>query len=581
MKRTKRIFAIFMTLALAMSMLIVSSAVSFAADVPTYSLTITKDASDKVAHKYDAYQLFKGEMDSSGKLTKIQWGRDVVNATDGGYGELIADINSALGLTGADALPSDATATAVARAINDVRAKDANAKDDDAMAQALADAFSKHITASPIKSVNVAANETSGTISGLEAGYYLIKDGSTVSEEGAYTRFILQLTNNETINVTEKASVPSVTKKVKEKNDSEAASATNPTGWQDAADYDIGDKIPYKLEGTLPSTFADYDTYKTYTFTDTLSTGLTVKADDVKVHFNTEDGTDISGLFDIAVNGQTLTVSLKEGVDLKTAKAGEASFTKDSKIIVLYDATLNENAVIGSGGNPNEVELEFSNNPNFNGQGDKGKTPKDKVIVFTYEIKALKVAPTTAAAISQTEYDALSDADKSNYVKIGDKWQETAPLEGAEFTLYKKQGTTETEVGKISTGSTFEFKGTDAGVYVLKETKVPAGYTKAEDIEITVTATYDTESADPKLKSLTVTPETAGFTVAVTETKDDEGKVTEISTNGIISGKVLNTDGAVLPATGGIGTIIFYVLGSLLVVGCGIVLISKRRMESR
>jgi fimbrial isopeptide formation D2 family protein/LPXTG-motif cell wall-anchored protein len=565
MKRTKRIFAIFMTLALAMSMLIVSSAVSFAADAPTYSIKITKDATDKVAHTYGAYQVFKGEVDGT-QLTKIQWGDNItVDQT------LITAINNALELTGNDALTTSSAATAVARAISD-----ANITDDDAKAQALADAFAAAITKdNPKGTVEVAATGTDGTINNLPAGYYLVKDTTAITGEGASTRFILKLTSNTTVNVSEKANVPSVTKKVKETNDTTG----DVTGWQDGADYDIGDPIPYKLEGTLPGKFAEFDTYKTYTFVDTLSEGLTPPAaKDVKVTLDTETGTDISSLFDVTVTGQELKVSLKEGTDLKTAKVGDAGFTATSKIIVTYDAVLNDKAKIGSEGNPNEVYLEFSNNPNYDGDGDKGKTPIDKVIVFTYEIKALKIAPTTDAAISQTDYDKLTDAQKADYVKIGEKWQKTAPLEGAEFTLFKKTQGGEVQVGKISTGSTFEFKGTDAGEYVLKETKVPAGYNKADDINITVAATYDTDSADPKLKTLTVTPDTAGFTVTTTAI---DGDADHITTNGIISGKVLNTDGAELPATGGIGTIIFYVLGSLLVVGCGIVLISKRRMESR
>ena len=567
MKRTKRIFAIFMTLALAMSMLIVSSAVSFAdGETPaatTYTVKVSKDATDKADHTYAAYQIFKGKLetkDNAKVLSDIQWGDNVNSAT------LISELQK---LDDFKLLPNNASASDVAKAISDK-----SYGYDSEGAQALADAVNKAITGTEKGSANAPATEGEDkgkyVINDLAAGYYLIKDKAAVTGEGAQTRFILQVVDN--VDVTEKANIPSVTKKVKETNDGDG----NVTGWQDAADYDIGDSIPYKLEGTLPGKFEEFDTYKVYKFIDTLSDGLTPPAPgDVTVKVGNKD---VTSHFDVAVNGQVLTVSLKSGEDLR--KWTDPALTATSTIVVEYNATLNEHAKIGSEGNPNTVKLEFTNNPNGEQDGEKGTTPEDKVIVFTYEIKALKVEPTNDEAIDQAAYEELTDAQKADYIKVGDKWQKTQALSGAGFTLYKKVNGTYEPVGDEVTGATtFTFKGTDAGEYKLVETTVPAGYSKAADVEIVVTAGYDTDSADPKLTSLTVSPETAGFVVESTTTGTGDDAVTTYS--GDITGKILNQKGAVLPSTGGIGTIIFYVLGSLLVVGCGIVLISKRRMESR
>ena len=541
MKRTKRIFAIFMTLALAMSMLIVSSAVSFAADGETtatkYTITINKNSTDKAAHTYGAYQIFKGDLSEKTEgttttktLSNIAWG-DNVDTTK--VADLITELNKIDGVT----IKAGASAADIAEAIGK-----ANMTADGTKAQAVADAFNKVLKDTPApKTGTVAADATSGTIANVDAGYYLVKDTADVAGQGAQTRFILQVVSNVTVD--EKADIPSVEKKVKEKNDTTGTE----TGWQDAADYDIGDPIPYKLEGTLPGKFAEFDTYKTYTFVDTLSEGLAPpEADKVTVKVGT---TDVTSHFDVTVEGQVLTVALKANEDLKAWT--EPALTKDSTIVVEYNATLNNKAKIGSEGNPNEVYLKFSNNPNYDGDGDFGTTPEDKVIVFTYEIKANKV-----------------------------KEDETTALEGAGFTLFKKNNAGGyDQIGDEITGvTTFEFKGTDAGEYKLVETTVPAGYNKAEDITFTVNATYDTEAKDPKLKTLTVEPASAGFTVTTTAI---EGDAEHITTDGVISGKVVNKSGATLPSTGGIGTVIFYVLGSLLVVGCGIVLVSKRRMENR
>ena len=50
-------------------------------------------------------------------------------------------------------------------------------------------------------------------------------------------------------------------------------------------------------------------------------------------------------------------------------------------------------------------------------------------------------------------------------------------------------------------------------------------------------------------------------------------------TEGSLSADVINNSGSVLPSTGGMGTTIFYVVGSVLVVGAGVLLISKKRMN--
>ncbi|MCF0230656.1 MAG: isopeptide-forming domain-containing fimbrial protein, partial [Parasporobacterium sp.] len=151
-----------------------------------------------------------------------------------------------------------------------------------------------------------------------------------------------------------------------------------------------------------------------------------------------------------------------------------ASVQAGSKVTVAYHAVLNENAVIGVEGNSNKAKLEYSNNPYGDGTGE---TPEDKVVVFTYELKANKV-------------------DKDGEA-----------LAGAGFTLYKfdEKANDYVAVGEEITGvTTFSFHGQDAGMYKLVETTVPAGYNKADDIIFTVEAVYDTVSDNPKLKKMVV-----------------------------------------------------------------------------
>lgn len=503
MKHIKKVI----TLALAFAMVLAMSVSVFAADT-TYSITIKKAESDKAAHTYGAYQLFKGDLsEEDGKkvLSNIQWGDNV----DGSA--VITALNALPDFT----IAADATPKAVAEAI---AAK--NYTTDSAGAKALADALGGVVSGTAKGTATIAASETQGTISGLPAGYYLVKDDAAVTAEGAKTRYILQVVSD--VTVTEKGDVPSVDKTVGTEN-------------KNVADYNVGDPVPYTITGTLPSDFADYKTYTTYTFTDTMSAGLTPPdPDDVTIKVGNDV---ITNLFDVAVDGQTITISLKSGVDLKTAKHGTGegtAFTADDEIVVSYSAILNNSAVVGGTGNINTVNLQFSNNPNSNGEGDKGKTPDDKTVVFTYKIIANKVDENGAA------------------------------LAGAGFTLYKADGTTVVKEIAAGTTTSFEFSGVDAGTYILKETTVPKGYNKVDDITITISATYNEDVDPPTIKTLTADPE--DFTVNITA--------------GSVTGAIQNQKGSELPSTGGIGTVIFYTLGSLLVIGCGIVLISRKRTNN-
>ena len=530
-------------LALVLTLMLVLASVAALADT-TYTITINKDATDKVAHTYGAFQVFKGKLETKdGKdvLSDIEWGDDIDSTK---IDALIDELNAIDGVTIAD---DKHTASDVARAISD-----ANMGNDSVKAQAVADAIAKAIDSTPTETGTIAADATSGTITGLAAGYYFVKDTADVDGQGAETRFILEVVKN--VTVTEKASVPTIEKKVKEKNDSTG----NQTDWQDAADYDIGDSIPYQITGTLPSKFGEFDTYKTYTITDTLSDGLTPPAASAVSVKSGETDLVEKGLFEVGVDGQVITVKLATGKDLRASE--DPVFTKDSTIVVTYNATLNSNAVIGSVGNPNEVDLVFSNNPNYDGDGDTGTTPKDKVIVFTYKL-------------------------------ITNKFDEdgTTALKGAGFTLYKWNAAKEGEdkydaVGEEVKGedmTIFEFKGTDAGQYKLVETTVPTGYNKADDMEFKVVATYAATregQEPPELTDLKVTDLNGNVLTTWTISSVTVGEATSQYAQGTVG--VTNKKGSTLPSTGGVGTTIFYIAGSILVVAAVIFLVTKRRMNA-
>lgn len=537
MKILKKLSSVVLAALLALSM----SLMAFAAENATIKLP------ENTGHTYEIYQIFTGDLstktvDGNGVkvLSNIKWGK---NGT-GTEGESVDPTTLAelSALTGSDASKLEKITEYV---------------------KLDTDAFK---------------SDAAGAVVEVPTGYYLIKDtDKSVSGNDAYSLYMVEVVGDVTLKA--KSDVPSVEKKVKDINDSED---TTPSDWQDSADHDIGDVVSFKLTGTLPDNYADYKTYY-YEFHDTPSAGLTYKYDtenhpngDAKVTIvNADSTTDVTSQFSIAEEGGKLNIKC---ADLK--KLTGVTVDKDSNIVVEYTAKLNENAVIGSTGNPNTVNLEFSNNPNSFGDGtpgtpekpETGTTPDDTVIVFTYKLVVDKVEMVNG---------------------------EEQALKGAGFTLYKQdaQGNFEA-VGDELKGeemTQFTWKGLDDGIYKLSETTVPTGYNAINDIYFEVEATH-TEGAEPKLTSLQITKigtkavgnmtntDKAGDVYSVSNASLTDGSVTSIgftctATDGTMATKIENKSGVTLPSTGGMGTTFLYIAGSVMVVAAGVLLITKKRMQ--
>lgn len=492
MKAIKKAMSVLVSL-----LMIFTFALPAFADSSATTYTITAPATE---HQYEIYQIFTGDL-SEGILSNVKWGENGTGAK------------------------GEAVDAAIIKALTDVNTKSDREKLDVVEQYAKLDS-----TSSPVATI------TNGQTYRAAAGYYLIKDkDNTVSGTDTYTTYIVKVVGDVTI--TPKSDAPSFEKKVKDTNDTTGVTSD----WQDSADYDIGDAVPFKLEGTVSSKYADYKTYY-FAFHDQAETGLTFNKDSVKVYV---DGNEITSGYSVEsspADGDTFDVVF---ANLKTIADVQAG----SKITVEYTATLNDKAALGSQGNVNKAKLEFSNNPNEEQDGSKkpetGETPWDNVIVFTYQVVVNKV---------KANGDALS---------------------GAEFTLEKVLNDNSKKtvaVVKNTEGTTFTFKGLDDGDYILTETVTPATYNTIEPIEFTVTAEHtviwNTEARTDILTSLT------GSTA--------DGKVTFTADlgKGSLTTNVVNQSGATLPGTGGIGTTIFYVIGGLLMAAAAVLFITKKRMNS-
>ena len=518
MKNTKKTLSVLLAVILCLTL----SIGAFAAE--TYSITINNSED---GHTYSVYQIFTGNLSDPEQeggvpvLSNIQWGSGV--KTDNIYAALGGDY---------------ASCTSAAQ----VAEKLAAAADADAFAVLL---VNNGLLGTAVGTMTNNGNNYS--IGGLAAGYYFVMETDTADGTvNTATDYIVQVVDNVTMEP--KDGTVTSQKKVQDTNDSVADSTS---GWQDSADYDIGDVIPFQITVTLPENFDSFAEFP-LTIHDVQSAGLTLNNDSIEVFVGenklnpTDDYNSTIGFNER--DDCTFEIDFDDIKDIQ-------GVTKDSTIVVTYTATLNENAVIGAQGNPNKSYVTFSNNPNGDGTG---RTPDDTVIVFTYKVDVTK-----------------NDGDGH-------------ALAGAEFQLQKynaANATWEALDAVTATGegnNVFSFTGLDDGIYRLKETVTPNGYNTIDDIQFTVSAEHDVESDNPTLTGLSVTD--AKYVDRETGADIANGAI-ELGTftctvdSGSIATTVVNVGGATLPETGGMGTTIFYVLGGLLVVGAVVVLVVRRRVR--
>lgn len=520
------------------------------------SISISNTAKD---HTYEAYQIFDGDL-ANGVLSNIQWGTGIDSTKTADLLTAIKTIQ--VGEETPFAACTDAKS--VAKVLSD-----ANVGSNADITKQFASVVGKFLNPAADGHKESTANEGTYDIDGLDDGYYLVKDkdGSLDNKDDSNTRYIVQVLGNKT-GITPKSSKPEVIKKVKE--NTKAVTATGQTfagtadynvgdSYNDVADYCIGDAVPFKLYGTMPDTIDDYSKYK-YVFHDTLSKEFTAPdAKDVTVKIG--DKVAVGANVSVDKDTNTITVTFD---DIKA----ENKITESSVVTVEYTAILNSDAVIGLNGQENKVYLTYSNNPNWTGTGtpdDKGKTPEDKVIVFTYELDTTKVD-------GVDDSKKLADAKFKLSRKTGENGN---TIEYAQVTSGKLTGwtTTEGEATELVSGEDGVFKvaGLDSGTYYLTETQAPSGYNLLTDsIEVVLTATTENNqtwrgTASDALTKLEVTADKISGTV---DTKMGIGSIT-----------IANNKGSTLPSTGGIGTTMFYIGGGVLVAGAGVLLITKKRAK--
>lgn len=569
-----------LTAALSFGGVMAPASMAFAAEAaPANSITINRIAEDNKDNTFKAYQIFKAkvvdEKDKGKVASDIEWssttiGSKVIAAIQGStkYKELVkADSTKALA--------ADATAPVVAEwlsnNVTDTNASSASSSEGTRVAPgdvlyAIAAAVTDETPAGNGIPVDTSWTRPAITSDGHYGdGYYLfVSDGLKADKPNTGTSPIFAIVGGEPVTVTEKTSIPTVEKKVLNDSKVKDANITDQTGWEDYADSQIGQKVNYKLTGTIADNYATYDSYA-YKFTDTLSQGLTYAKGSLEVYaLNNESYTKIDQNSYTVVepaedNNNTLTVSFNDK-GLKSATAANESdllnIDAKTQIVVFYKAELNSKASYEAPGNKNEVYLEYSNNPMAEGTG---KSEIDVVTDHVFRLDVTKTDKDTGSALTGKNLQA------GFKVKV---------IRGDEGTLDNKWLGENGEI--VEESQAYEFKtqlddgkvyipGLDTGTYQITETTTPTGYNTVAPFEITVTPSYKNNG---ELDTLTVSSNNKEMTVI----KDANGATIPLT--------IKNKKGSGLPLTGLNGVTFTWIAGgAVLCIGVAHLIRSRKQAE--
>lgn len=433
-------------------------------------------------------------------------------------------------------------------------------------------------------------SDDSVTINDLPLGYYVVED----SGAGKPISALILDTTNPNVELEIKADQPGIDKKIDGSMDKDPSTE----GLVENNNAAVGDKVPYVVTSKVP----DMTGYKKYYFivNDTLQKGLKFNNDVVI----TIGGTSLAANTDYTVevtendNGTTsVEIVFKNFINYK-----DPAFT-NSEIKITYSATVNKEAVIGVAGNPNSVTLTYSNNPNVqdNGTPDNSDKPADNTIVsetppeetrtYVTALDLIKVDPqqnrltgaeftitgerTNIVLVSKDVFTKNSDGEywklkNGTYTTTAPTDDNTSAYESttdkySKETVTEPQNTQEsvTATGEVGSDGILRFEGLSAGQYEIEEIKSPAGYNLLKD-PINITISW-------------VAPDAPSTDCTWTVTGPDGATID----NGVVVITIQNQSGTELPATGGMGTTIFYVVGSVLVLAAVVLLVTKKRMSAR
>ena len=414
------------------------------------------------------------------------------------------------------------------------------------------------------------------------------KDGHTVSKpaDDIYTNNgDYEVSNVITGTVKVYNYAPDVDKQVQKHGDANT--------WQDAADYNVGDKVPYKITVTVPENIARL---KTFVVKDT-PTNLDDDKSTIRVQY--VDATGTTTLNQGTSENPREIKAIREIVGSNSDKGFEIEFNPDKmanyagkEIVITYSATLKDAAVSTTAGNTNKVSLVYSNKVKTDvapETKDDKKQVQDETVVYTFKIKINKTNE-GGTGLNGVEFDLYKEVPAGTTNAItGNPAKELGLDITKSWLKVNTQPLTTKTVG--SENGILEVNGLANGTYKIVETKTLKDYNLLkEPVDVTLNIAYkttwtktDTYNNGVWVKS-DVTKAQEDFTTGRTPTTGETmngGTQSGVGNTGMITKTIINRKGFNLPVTGGFGTLLFSGIGVLLVLAGVSVLFSLKKKNKR
>lgn len=354
--------------------------------------------------------------------------------------------------------------------------------------------------------------------------------------------------------------------------------------WDDETDASIGDTVTWKVTASVPSKVNEL---KEFSLKDTMSQALTwVSEEEAQLTITTDPGVELTRDTDYTLTvpqnntaGGSWTISFTQDGKNKLAASNVTS------IDVTFNTVLNANASVGSAGNLNTGELDYSNaiyptedpsNPNDSKEPGKDVIT-DQAIVYTFALGVEKVDGSTRTPLANVTFDLYSYEGEEKNVTEDILESSGTPISVAQTEAgvghYVVDGAGNATLTTDAEGN-IVVNGLKNGNYYLVETKTNDGYNLLKEpvkVEINVTFATTTET-----KTETDLDGNTTSTTTVKTTSFEGGK----DNTGTYEIEVQNNKGFQLPTTGGTGTILASLIGILLMGGGAFVFFSSRKKKN-